>query len=95
MTRRVEQAVLAAGVPINVPRSQAYHSTLGQVQLSYPSDKVVVRLPFSLVSWLLSRDAACCACFLCFLCVVLLIVSVHAARLSIPLNLLFVVRSNC
>lgn len=42
--RRIEAAVEAAGVKINHPRVQEFHSTLGQVTLDYPIDDVIAEL---------------------------------------------------
>jgi len=39
----IENALVAAGIPVNTPRSQQepFHSTLGVVTSDYPADKVV------------------------------------------------------
>lgn len=38
LIRGIEDAVRAAGVPINNPRMQPFHSTLGRVTHSFPVD---------------------------------------------------------
>jgi 2'-5' RNA ligase len=37
--RRIEAAMVAAGVPNNHPRQQEFHATLGQTTLDYPNDE--------------------------------------------------------
>jgi len=40
----IENRIKHAGIPINHPRKQVFHSTLGQVWPDYPADQVVKKL---------------------------------------------------